>query len=112
MSAGSFVLDEIPEDLAAQLDRQARLLDLAVSPGFEHHLGEIASEVRRLRYRAEPDSSLAYLADRLASHVEGLWLLEAPTAADLYRAGLGVDEAIERADRHVDELRARMGGKP
>ena len=115
MSAVNLVtLDDVVEAIEADPGwrREQILKDLAVPVGFAHYLGEIAREVRRLRCRVEPDSSLAYLADRLASHVEGLWLLEAPTAANYVVAGPDVEDALEIVDRHVDELNARMGGRP
>jgi hypothetical protein len=105
-------LDDLAEVDAGGLSRDSVLRDLAVAPGFAYHLGETAREVGRIRCRAEPDSSLAYLGERLASHVEGLWLLEAPTAANYVAAGLDVDDALEIVDRHVGELNARMGGRP
>ena len=96
MSAGVLVtLDDLVEANADEIRRDEILRDLAVSPGFAHHLGETACEVRRLRCHAEPDPSLAYLADRLAGHVESLWLLFAPTAA----ASRLASRSTRRSDR-------------
>ena len=102
-------LDDLVGLLGPHLDREALLRGLAVPAGFEHHLDEIAREVRRLRYYADPDSSLAYLADRLANHLEALLLMHAASAADYVRAGLDVDEALAIVDRHAAELQRRMG---
>ena len=111
-SGDCITLDEAIAELAGYLDRQASLLDLAVSPGLAHHLEAAACEVRRVRYVAEPDSSLGYLADRLAGHLEALWLLVAASASDYVRAGFEVSEAIELVDRHAEKLHSRMGGRP
>ena len=112
VSGPELVTAEDLVDLFADEDRRdAALRDLAVAPGFAHYISETAREVGRLRRFAEPDSSLAYLADRIASRLEGLWLGEAATAGDYYRAGLDIEDALEIVDRHVDDLRARMGGR-
>ncbi len=101
-------LDEAIADLLLLLEREAALCALAVPAGVEHRLTCARADVRRLHLRAEPGSSLEGLADRLAGHLEALWLQLAPTAADLVRAGLDVAEALERVDRAA----ARMGGRP
>ena len=107
MSADCITLDEAVAELSGYLEREQRLCALAVPAGVGHHIAGALSEVRRLRRLTEPGSSLAHLADRLERHLEALWLLAAPTAADLVAAGVDVEEALERVDRAA----ARMGGQ-
>jgi hypothetical protein len=54
--------------------------------------------VERLNRRVEPGSSLAYLAELIASRVEGVWLLLNPPTGDL-----------DEDEREWDELRRRLG---
>ncbi len=78
---------------------------------WEHHRDRIAGAVRLLRCRHEPDEYDRILADRIAASLDSLDAMFEPTAGELVAEGFEVDRALELVDRHVDELRARMGGK-
>ena len=106
---GFVTAEALAEMFAEEMERDTRLRELAASPGVEHHLGEAAREVGRIRRGAEPGSSLEHLADRLAGHIESLWLILAASAVDYIAAGLGVEQALDRVDRAVEELCSRMG---
>ncbi len=79
---------------------------------WDHHYGRAVEAVGRLRRRhPDPDDYTRILLDRIAASLDGLDALLEPCAADLVAEGLGVDEALQIIDRHVDELCSRMGGK-
>jgi hypothetical protein len=59
---------------------------------------ELATEVGRLRRSSDLDVH-EYRVDRVASLVEWLWVDVTPTAAELMREGLTVDEALAEAER-------------
>lgn len=70
---------------------------------------ELATEVARLRRYAEPETSLAFLADRMSGHVESLAAMLEPSAGELVAwTAPGDDEAVREALRIVDERRARL----
>lgn len=79
---------------------------------WNHHVERTADALARLRRRHEPESYDRLLADRAASELEWLDLLVQPTAADLVRAGMDVDRALETVYAHSDALRGRIGGRP
>jgi hypothetical protein len=70
---------------------------------------ELISDSGRLVRRVDPDSSIGFLAIRIASHTEGLWLMLQLNAAELVGLGWDVDEGLDRVDRAWDELRRRLG---
>jgi hypothetical protein len=79
---------------------------------WEYQRDQLADEVRRLRVRhPTPDSYDRVIADRLAAGIATLDSLFEPTAADLVRRGLDVDDALDQVDAHAEALYARMGGK-
>lgn len=59
---------------------------------------ELAAEVGRLRRRTDLDVAAHYV-DRIASLVERLWVDVTPSAGDLVREGLSVDDALAEAER-------------
>ena len=80
-----------------------------MSAQLRARIDELAAEVGRLRRRAEPESSLAHLADRLVGHVESLAAMVEPSAAELVAwTAPGDDEAVIEALRIVDDRRARL----
>lgn len=84
---------------------------MTVSDAFRARLDELAADVGRLRRRVEPDSSLAFLADRIARHVESLHLLTTPSAGEIVSTTYpGDDETVEEAIRLVDARSARLRG--
>lgn len=69
----------------------------------------LAADVGRVRRRVEPDSSLAYLVDRIADHVEWLDVMLQPSAAELAAYVYpGDDEAVDAALEAVDRRAARV----
>ena len=83
--------------------------DTVVAYPLRLRVEELITDSARLVRRVDPDSSLAFLACRIASHTEGLWLMLQLNAAEFVRLGLDVDEAIGRVDREWDALRRRLG---
>ncbi len=79
---------------------------------WEAHRDTIAGAVRLLRRRHDADSYDHVLADRIAASLDSLDAMFEPCAAELVAEGFEVDEALALVDRHADELRSRMGGKP
>lgn len=89
--------------------------------GTQHvqaRIDQLADDVGRLRRRAEPDSSLWWLADRLAVNLDCLDAMLNVPASEVARwyvpAGApgfdaAVDEAIRLVDERHDALHARMG---
>jgi hypothetical protein len=79
----------------------------------------LAADVGRLRRHLDGESYSAFLAGRIADHVETLDAILEPTAADLVNAltkfGVEDEEAVLEALATVDgrcrELRALLGGK-
>jgi len=69
----------------------------------------LAEDVGRLRRRVEPDTYDAFLAFRIAGHVEALDALAWPTAAELYRECVDVDLALELVDEHAAKLHRTLG---
>jgi hypothetical protein len=70
---------------------------------------ELAGDVGRLRRRVSADTVGAYLADRIAGHVEAIATMLEPTAAELAATWApGDDEAVAEAIRTVDELGRRL----
>jgi hypothetical protein len=65
---------------------------------------------RRIRAESRESSYLAFLAGRVADHVETLAGMLEPTAAELVAAGLLVEGALEAVDRRVSKLRGLLGG--
>jgi hypothetical protein len=55
--------------------------------------------------RAHP----GFLVDRLAARVETLDAMIRPTAADRYRRGLKIEQALAEVDAEARALRRRMG---
>ena len=105
----------LQEELVEALDLDMRVASCYLDPrtvspdAFGHHLEEAARDEARLRRRIALDGYDRHLLNRLASHLEGLALLVEPDAAELHRAGLGVDEAIERVWERGDRLRGLLG---
>ncbi len=84
------------------------------SPAVTQRLDELAADIGRLRRRTEPGSSLEHLADRMAGHVEILYLNEQPTAGELANTTApgdpaAVDAALVTADAWWNRLQARLG---
>ncbi len=79
---------------------------------WDHHRDQIAGAVRLLRRRHEVDAYDHVLACRIAASLDSLDAMFEPTAGELVAEGFEVDEALAIVDRHADELRSRMGGKP
>lgn len=72
-------------------------------------IDQLADDVGRLRRIAKPESSLAHLADRLATHVEDLDCVTILTAGELVALGVRVDDALAASDAHRDRLRRKLG---
>jgi hypothetical protein len=87
-----------------------------VNPALTTRVWDLAGDVGRLRRRVEPDSSLAYLCDRIAGHVESLHCILTPSAGELVAfTAPGDEDAIAEALRVVDDrwhrLQSRLGRK-
>ncbi len=67
-------------------------------------VSEIADDVGRLRRLGYA----SHILDRLANHVESLDGMVRPTAAELYREGLSVDDAIGVVESERAECRQRL----
>jgi hypothetical protein len=77
-------------------------------------LDELAVDVARLRRRVEPDSSLAFIAVRIAEHVESLDVMLQPSAAELAACAFPgdaetLDAAVEHVERRANRLRGLLG---
>lgn len=59
---------------------------------------ELAAEVGRLRRRSDLGAAV-HRVDLIASIVERLWIDVTPTAAELVREGLDVEDALDEAER-------------
>jgi hypothetical protein len=81
-------------------------------------LDQLATDIRRLRARTEPGTSLAHTADRIADHAEWLHAHHQPTAAELANAytlttgrqdiDLCVTIAVETVDREAERYRQTL----
>ena len=93
--------------------------DHATTVAITHHVDAIAADVNRLRRQAEPESSLAHLADRLAGHVESIDAIVQPNAHDLYLEHLAIagstadalclDAALRFTEQRQRQLRQQLG---
>ena len=72
-------------------------------------LDSLAADLGRLRRRLEPGSYAADLAERIAGHVDSLDAMLAPTAAELVKAGVSVEDALEAVDGRSHALRRMLG---
>ena len=70
-----------------------------------------ALDLARLGRRVGDDYSV-HLIERVGDRVECLDLLVQPTAGELVRAGVSVDEALARVDSRAAELRRLLGRSP
>jgi hypothetical protein len=68
----------------------------------------LAVDAARLRRRVDGDYSV-HLVERVGDRVECLDALVQPTAGELVRDGLPVDEALGRVDARAAELRRLLG---
>lgn len=91
----------------------------ATRVALHHHIDGLATEIGRLRRHPAclPDSSLAFLADRLASHVEALDCIVHPCAHDLYMEffcvsgdhDLALHEALRATETRQASFRTTLG---
>jgi hypothetical protein len=65
---------------------------------------------RRLRDEGRDSTYGAFLAARVAGRVDVLCSLLEPTAAELYAAGLPVDEALQHVDERARQRERLLGG--
>jgi hypothetical protein len=64
---------------------------------------------RRLRDESRDDTYLAFVAGRVAAHVESLDGMLFPTASELVVAGAAVGEALDTVDERTRSLRRLLG---
>jgi hypothetical protein len=77
-------------------------------PAFLFQVEEAARDISRLRRRVTSDYD-SHLVERLADRVEALDAVIWPTAGELVRDGLPVDNALARVDARAFELRRLLG---
>ena len=74
----------------------------------------LAADVGRLRRRLRDESRdnpyTAFVAGRVAAHVDVLVHMHEATAGDLYRAGLPIDHALDTVDERAEALEQLLGG--
>jgi len=81
------------------------------APALASRIDLLAADVGRLRRRVDPESSLVHLADRLASHIEALYVMVEPTAGELVAwTSPGDEQAAAAAIAHVDARWNRLRG--
>lgn len=85
-----------------------------MNPAVADRVWELAADVGRLRRRLEAESSLGFLAGRIANHVDAINSMVRPTAAQIARSwapgdNTAVDEAIRLVEEHSDRLQKRLG---
>lgn len=86
---------------------------------MEHHalhnrITELAADVGRLRRCLDPETSLAWKAARIADHVEAIFWMVEPRAAQLAACTApgdpdAINEAIRIVDQRHRQLQTRLG---
>lgn len=71
----------------------------------------LAGDVGRARRRVDAESSLMFTIDRVAGGLELLDAMLRPSAGELVRRGMPVDDAIELVDRRAGTLAGLLGKK-
>jgi hypothetical protein len=105
--------------MAAPRDAILRRLDRICELGPQlYRLELLADDVGHLRRHLASlvdgydGTYTAHLVERIAVHVDTLDSLVRPTAGELVKAGVPVDEALVAVDRHRAELERRLDSRP
>jgi hypothetical protein len=83
----------------------------AQASAFRFQIEAAARDLGRLRRRVnlEHGDYASHLVERVGNCVETIDALVWPTAGELHRRGLSVDEALHRADARAAKLRGLLG---
>jgi hypothetical protein len=104
---------------AAECDAMLRRLDRISELGpYLYRLELLADDVGRLRGHLASivddfeSTYCAHVVERMGCHVDRLDSWARPTAGELVKAGVPVDEALVAVDRHGAELERRLDSRP